>query len=417
LILSAISCGLALGTKYNGLVVLLILTLLIPFVYINKSKTKLNPQDTAISGPIVRIQLKALGFGVIFVFIALLVFSPWMIRNYIWTSNPIYPLYHQIFNRDQAVPAESQAERQLPEPDADIQLQSRAKSTPWGSLAMRRVVYGESWWEIALIPVRIFFQGQDGNPKHFDGKLSPFLFLLPFFAFFQVNGKAGAVNTEKKIFIFFALLFVLYTFCTTSIRIRYIAPIIPPLVILSIFGFHNMVSAMANRWKTRPPWFTKTLILFTGGTVLSVNAIYMVQQFNYVQPITYLSGKMSRDAYIAKYRPEYSIYQYANLNLPENAKIMGLFLGNRRYYSDRELIFGQKEFQETIRRSKTPDMLIKELRQKGYTHIMVRFDLFNWWTDKQFDEGKKEMLKTFFTVDLEPILSESGYGLFKFRKI
>jgi hypothetical protein len=43
-------------------------------------------------------QLKAIGCAFIFVFVSLLVFSPWMIKNYSQTKNPVYPLYNSWFN-------------------------------------------------------------------------------------------------------------------------------------------------------------------------------------------------------------------------------------------------------------------------------------------------------------------------------
>jgi len=47
--------------------------------------------------------LTAAGYGLLFLFIALLFFSPWMIRNYVWTNNPIFPLYDHWFNTHNAV--------------------------------------------------------------------------------------------------------------------------------------------------------------------------------------------------------------------------------------------------------------------------------------------------------------------------
>ena len=51
-------------------------------------------------------------------------------------------------------------------------------------LAYRSLAYQEQWWEIALLPIRIFFQGQDNDPQHFDGRLNPLLFVFPFFLSF-----------------------------------------------------------------------------------------------------------------------------------------------------------------------------------------------------------------------------------------
>ena len=404
LLISAFWCGMGLGTKYNGLIVLFLLTLFTVFIYARSS---------AVTG---KKQLKAIGFGIVFMLVTIIVFSPWAIRNYIWTANPIYPLYDQVFNSNIPVSPDTQAEQQILETPVDLKQISEEKPTHWSPFAIRKIIFGEPWWEIALIPVRIFFQGQDDNPRHFDGKLSPFLFLLPFFSLFHINRNSPALRTEKKIFIFFAVLFIFYAFSTTSIRIRYIAPIIPPLVILSIFGFRNIAYALTNRWKSLPSWFSKACILFLGGAVLSYNGIYIFQQFNYVQPFSYLSGQMGRDAYIVKYRPEYSIFQYANRNLSDHSKILGLFLGNRRYYSDRELIFDVKEFKESVYRSDSADILLKDLKKNGYTHIIIRFDLFNRWMSKQFGERKKEILREFFTSYTQLILSKDGYGLFELRE-
>jgi 4-amino-4-deoxy-L-arabinose transferase-like glycosyltransferase len=413
LILTAVWCGLALGTKYNGFVVLLILTLFIPFVYIRISKTGSHSKQLSEKGSLSRIQLQAVGVTIIFFSIALLVFSPWMIRNYIWKSNPIYPLYDQIFNRDRPPVPDSPMDQQGLGSDTGTQAASKAKPTRWSSFAMRSVIYGESWWEIALIPVRIFFQGQDNNPKYFDGKLTPFLLLLPLFAFFKNAGHSATLHVEKKIFLFFVLLFVLYTFFATSIRIRYIAPILPPLVILSTFGFRNLVSALTKRWENLPKGFSNVCMAFIAGALFAYNGAYIVQQFNYVQPFSYLSGQLDRDAYIVKYRPEYSIYQYANRHLPDSSKILGLYLGNRRYYCDRKLIFGQKAFQESIQRAQSLEELIKGLQMDGYTHLMIRFDLFNQYINKQFDERQKQMLQAFFKAHLRAVSSKNGYGLFE----
>ena len=41
--------------------------------------------------------MEAAGCGLLFCAVAMLVFSPWMIRNAIWTGNPIYPLYNRYF--------------------------------------------------------------------------------------------------------------------------------------------------------------------------------------------------------------------------------------------------------------------------------------------------------------------------------
>jgi len=413
LILSAFCCGLALGTKYNGLLVLFILTLFIPFVFINNYKKTLNEKKPESKGKSVKIQLKAVGFGALFCAVAFLVFSPWMIRNYIWKSNPVYPLYDSFFQNLKNISkdtAKGTPENSL----AETRIQtSQNSSTRWEPFAIRKVIYGESWWEIALIPVRIFFQGQDDNPKYFDGKLSPFLFLLPFFAFIHFKNNPTSLRTEKKIFAFFAMLYLLYAYSQYSIRIRYIAPIIPPLVILATLGLHQITAMVTHRRADKSGWVGAGCILLMATILLSYNALYILKQFSYVDPISYISGKVSRDAYIAKYRPEYTIYQYANQHLSDRVKILGLFLGNRRYYCDRDLRFGNNLFRQIIKGADSSTTILAQLQRRGFTHLLIRYDLFNRWAGKQFDDNEKEILAAFSRLYLKSLISEDGYGLFE----
>jgi len=396
---------------------LFLLTLFIPIIYMSYSKKNSSAKDSVNRTTPMSIQLNAVGFGTIFFIVALLVFSPWMIRNYVWKTNPIYPLYDNLFNREKPVSSNTQSDSQTLVPDSVPQQTSKSDPRRWSSFAVRKVIYGESWWEIALIPVRIFFQGQDDNPKYFDGKLNPFLFFLPFFAFIHLKKDPALLRSEKKIFIFFTILFLLYAFSMSSIRIRYVAPIIPPLVILSTLGLHQLTTMVTDRKLSRPAWIGSGFVITMITIILSLNASYIFKQFLYVDPFSYISGRMSRDTYITKYRPEYSIFQYVNRHLPDNAKLLGLFLGNRRYYSERDLIFGVSEFKKIAISADSEKKFLKELRKKGFTHLIIRFDLFNQWMNKQFDDRKKELLKIFFAERVKLLLSMDGYGLFKLRDI
>ncbi|MBN2374244.1 glycosyltransferase family 39 protein, partial [bacterium] len=206
LIFSAICCGLAMGTKYNGLITFLLIGLFVPFLY-------------AKYGPANRTSFfRSSAYGLIFVSVALLIFSPWMIRNYLWTQNPIYPLYDQWINAQ------------------------RTPSQTVGVLAYRSLFYNESWWEIALLPIRIFFQGQDNNPQYFDGHLTSFLFVFPIFSLFSLKSDSTNVRNEKIILIAFTILYFFIVLFTSTLRIRYIASIIPPLLILSVYGLKDILS-------------------------------------------------------------------------------------------------------------------------------------------------------------------------------
>jgi 4-amino-4-deoxy-L-arabinose transferase-like glycosyltransferase len=188
LVASAICCGIALGTKYNGLIGFFLLTLFVVFVY-----SRLSPATPF-------KQTRALLYGAAFMLIVGIVFSPWAIRNYIWTNNPVYPLYNKWFNPRQAathataLPNSTHASIN----ESDVKIEPSKAS--WTHFAVRKIIFNEKWWQISLIPIRIFFQGQDDQPKYFDGKLNPLLFFLPFFAFIRIKKDIFCFYTNKKRF-------------------------------------------------------------------------------------------------------------------------------------------------------------------------------------------------------------------------
>ncbi|MEA1973408.1 MAG: phospholipid carrier-dependent glycosyltransferase, partial [Candidatus Cloacimonadota bacterium] len=227
---AALFCGLALSTKYNGMITLFLLTAFVPFIYLKQENRVLHHQ------------IKAIFYGLLFLTVSLAMFSPWMVKNYIWTQNPVYPLYDNFFNE----PDNDQGNDQIKK----ITKTRNDKTFAWNHFLVRKYVYNETWWETALIPVRIFFQGKDDNPKYFDGKLNPLLFFLPFFAFIGQTSKNSAEEKfEKKVFLAFSFLYIQTVFFQTDMRIRWIGPAVPPLIILSCFGFKNICN-MTNQRKT-----------------------------------------------------------------------------------------------------------------------------------------------------------------------
>jgi hypothetical protein len=374
------------GTKYNGLITLLLLTFFIPFIYSRHTQRENVPfVGTA-------------GLGMIFVVIALLIFSPWMIRNYIWTNNPLFPLYDGWFNPQAGAPEGSM-----------------------GLFTYRSVLYHESWWEIALLPVRIFFQGQDGNPQYFDGKLNPFLLLLPFVAFYRIRSDSCALRTEKKILLAFATLFFAFAFFSSGLRVRYISPIIPPLVILSVFGLKKL-SDMVQNFSSAIHRKIGCLVLFLIIIFLLIpNARYIFFQHKYVRPFDYLNGTLTRDKYIEVFRKEYPAMRYINENLPQDARILFFYLGNRGYYCDRDYLFdmqkGVSTFWEIVKRTNSPEEVLTELKKMGVTHLLIRYDIFDRWVENDFEDRERTIVSQFFKKYVKSLYLKWGYGVSRLENL
>jgi 4-amino-4-deoxy-L-arabinose transferase-like glycosyltransferase len=380
LIISASICGLALGTKYNGLITLLLFTLFVPYLY-SKCAQGVRPSF-----------FKAAGFGGLFIIVALLFFSPWMIRNYLWTNNPIFPLYDSWFNP---------------------QLDTGRMSV--GLFTFRSLMYHENWWQMALLPLRIFFQGQDGNPQYFDGELNPLLLILPFFAFYQIRKDPQIIRNEKKIIIAFAVLFFALASLTSSLRMRYISPLIPPLVILSVFGVKNLWGIAANFSNPIGRRIGRAIIFLVIFFSLWLNANYIFNQYRKVRPFDYLGGGLTREEYIERRRPEYSAMKYINNNLGSDARILFIYIGNRGYYCDREYVFDMNRNKSTLRqlvkRSSEPKEVLLGLKEMGITHLLINYEIFDRWVQGNFTIEGKKMLQRFFKEHVKLLYLKSGYGI------
>ena len=381
LILSAVSCGLAMGTKYNGLITFFLVTLFVPFLYSRFGEKKSHGLT------------RTVGFTCVFVFTALLIFSPWMLRDYMWTGNPIYPLYDHWFN-----------------------FHGHTARKSIGLFAYRALIYHEKWWEILLLPFRMFFQGQDGNPRLFDGKLNPFLLILPLFAFYRLKDDSQKIKTEKSVFLVFAGLYFAFAFFSSGLRIRYISPIIPPLVILAVFGMRRLFDSFAEARSLPLKYGSKLSAVFLVLFALGLNAVYIHEQFAYVKPLSYISGNVTRDEYIEKYRGEYPAMKFINDHLPSKARILFLFIGNRGYYCSRPYVFdmenNKSKLATVFRASHDLQDFKSRLKKEGITHLLINMDIFNRWALKSFDPSHRDQLHLFFKRDLRRIYAKNGYGVF-----
>lgn len=415
LILSGVFCGLALGTKYNALISLLLLAGLVPILYVrgqNERSCDRRPQgrvEPSRGGSVGALRAVLPAF--IFVAIAFSVYSPWMIRNVVWTGNPLYPLYQGVFGLVQQQPPSAAV-------DAFASGEADAPSAEEGisHFVIRRLVFNESLVETLAIPIRIFFQGQDDNPRLFDGKLNPYLFIFPIFVFLLgKKAKRPFEKTETTVLLGFSVLFILFAFFQTDMRIRWVGPAIPPLVILSTLGIHHSVRAITNRL----PRGRAIIAIGAVGAVLVgllvQNLSYVVGQFQVIQPLGYIEGILSRDQYIQKYRAEYDVIRYANTHLTPGEKIFCLFTGNRIYYSDHDMVQGDDFLKIALLRSASAADISHRLRKMKVKHILVRIDVLNGFADG-FDAGARKRLDSFFMSEVDSVYMSQGYGLFSLRE-
>jgi hypothetical protein len=218
---------------------------------------------------------------------------------------------------------------------------------------------------------------------------------------------------EKFALALFTVFFILFVFFQAKMRIRYIGPAIPCLVILSMFGLENLNTLIKRHW----PEFKSELQLAANGIVilmmLSGNFLYLMDQYQTVVPMQYLRGELSRDQYIERFRPEYGVLHFANTRLPPDTSMLALFMGNRGYYSEHTIYFNIELFRTAVQTSPHAEDLHRQLVQMGFSHMALRFDMFNKWCHDNLNKKEKQMVNTFLHDWCQPMFSKNGHGLFQ----
>jgi 4-amino-4-deoxy-L-arabinose transferase-like glycosyltransferase len=402
LLLAAVCSGLALGTKYNALVSFLVLSLLLPFFYLYRRKDQRAEQ------------LNAVKYGVLFVAVSTLVFSPWLIRNYSLTGNPLYPLAQSVFAADTSGQVSSQ---EAGDAEAHVRAVLRERSAtepkPLGPLLMRRLIYEENLPYTLMIPLRIFFEGEDDNPQYFDGRLNPMLLLLPL-ALLMLAKRTAFRHREQLMFASYAVLVVVLVFLLTDMRLRWIATIVPPLVVLATYSLAATHELLSKRFTTGG--VANAVIGVLVAAYFLPNLAYAHALFGKIDPLPYVTGKQDYAAYVRQHRGEYPAIALANEVVPPGKKVLGLYLGNRRYYFSVDAIAVNKVFISIADRASSGDAIADRLLELGYSHLIVHTGLFRQWLAST-DNVTAERVNAFTATRLEELLFEDGFGLYEIRPL
>jgi Dolichyl-phosphate-mannose-protein mannosyltransferase len=366
LLVAALSAGFAVAAKPNGLVAWLLLFFLLLWVSVRETENGWR---------------KIFAQCILFAVVGALPYLPWLAKNWLQTGNPFFPLLAGFF------PAKAGIEG------------GSAMYVNLGVFAKRDLLYGESWWQIAALPLRLFFFGRDDDPQYFDGVLSPALILLLPWAF------KGKWLEEKKLLMGFALLFLLYALFLADLRVRYVLPIVPPLVILLIYGVFNVYLRIK-----RPAYLFAALLCFA-----AFHGYYLWRYFQTADPLGYLTGRESRAAYLNRVLPEYAAFQYVNRTLPPQAKIYLLFIGRRGYHCERDYFHDGGELPGfllgAIRSAKEPAEIARQFKTKHLTHLLVRDELLLRFLSDNLDPAQQKLWDAFVAHHLKSLFSDRGYSV------
>jgi hypothetical protein len=252
-----------------------------------------------------------------------------------------------------------------------------------------------------MLPLRVFFFGQDDNPQYFDGVLTP---ILIFFLPWAFKGKWLA---EKKIFITFAVVFFLFALFLVDLRVRYVLLIVPPLVVLLVYGIFNTYLSIKQ-----PAYLFAALLFFAAW-----HGSYVWHYFHAHAPLAFVLGRESREAFLTRVLPDYPAFRFVNHELPPTAKIYLLFLGRKAYYCERDYFHDGGELPgfllTAIRRAQITEDIGRTLKAKSITHLMVREDLLKRFLMANLTRVQGELWNEYVTAQLKLLFRQGVYAIYQ----
>ncbi|MBT4365561.1 MAG: hypothetical protein HOD17_13850 [Desulfobacteraceae bacterium] len=272
--------------------------------------------------------------------------------------------------------------------------------------------------ETLLIPLRMFFQGDDNSYRYFQGVLNPILIL--FAPFILLNRE---YIRDKLYFAGFCIFFIFISYFTTLKQVRYILPVIPFLVILSVFGIKNLMEILNKdsllyfkEMKSRTANLFKVLLYVVIVSLFMQNILYLKKRIDIIKPFSYLLKDENREEFLKRNLKYYYAVEYVNTKLPVDSKIFLMFLGRRSYYLDRpfrhEPSFGRSTLSNLVDKSKDIEGFKKATRSIGTTHILMRNALADKYLHDMYPKEHITRLMDKIRNNWKLVYQGEGYSVF-----
>jgi len=347
--LSALLAGFSLGIKHSAGIWLV----LIGAMYLIENLIKKRSSIVTM-----------LGRGVAYAVIAAAVASPWYLKNYVWFSNPLYPLitgevaeysggrirYFDAEDERKLNAHFERAEREIPEV---VRTQEQALTEAIGRRIERHPLL---LWNYFLNPNAYLMS----EPHHYPNYL---FLLIPFLVLFK---------TPRWV-VWLALLGVALLLATawTSWVARYLLPAYPPLTIAAAYTL-NAISERISLLRKLPIFLIAGLLAVVVST-----SILSMRKFN---SFRFLAGTASRQEVVGSLTYDKPL-EFINNTLPPNSRVM--FLGAQMSYGiERPYISDESWFSTKWRRllvhNDSLERVNQDLKAQGVTHILYSPGIFTY---------------------------------------
>lgn len=352
-VIAGILAGISLGIKYSS--VFMVMAPFLIYIYRNKNRP----------GNILKVAMILFASGFLFI-------MPWLIKNYILYSNPVFPLLTSLFNKN------------LDSTDIENIKKFISEVKQFNSFNIKQ-------W---ILHPFLISSGRIINSEFF----TPiFLLIMPL----------GIFNRKRKEIITYLWIFFIISWLSWSFTSNVIRYLMPAYFAASLITAYYISEAFDKNFRK----YLSLIFIFT----VFLSLYHFTISFYLEGRWKVVFNKISYDEWLSHPRPRYTwpsypVIKYINQNLDKNSKI--LFFGDAKTFYikrnfDSSSVFDKNILIEITKHSRNGDEIYKKLKEMGFTHI-----LFNYAEAKRYQDNYKvfswndrdlNIFNDFFNMHLEEI--------------
>jgi hypothetical protein len=346
LVLAGIMGGLALGAKYTAFSILVAgfcMLLVRPLRAIFRSRRR--DQNTEEQAGAIRAAIKLLiRETALFGGVAVLVFSPWLLKNLVMTGNPVYPFFFMGKGIDE-----------------------------YRQMFYARTLPARSFFDGLIIPIQATILGIEGGPT-FNTSIGPLLlaFIPASFLGWRSLPRARRVQYTRLL----AMMLPIWPLWAIGAKVaaplartRHYYGIFPAFALLAALGIESASRIRLPR--LRVGWVMNGLVIL----VLILTVVGEGLNFAYVDPLRVLAGVQSQEDYLAEQLGWYGPAMEAVNTLPADSRVAFLWEPRTYYchvYCHPDVILDRWWY--LMRTIGEPSAIHSHFLSKGFTHVMI-YDL------------------------------------------
>jgi len=302
----------------------------------------------------------------LFTIVGLVVASPWYIKSWVITGNPVYPFAYSIFGGKQwsAQQAQWYHHHQLRFGAGELPSRHEFAAMPW---CKRTFVGPREPLRLLLAPFNLTF-----NPPPFTDPVSPlaavaFFSIGPLYLIFtpMLLALSGRPARLKVLLILFGLLWIWWLYSMQ--QSRYLLPTIALLAPAAAYVLHRC---------TQHKGVLRGSTLAVVTTWLAI--ILLIKAFSLCTTLPVVAGTVSHEQYLASSLAPYPVISYINSHTPPDAKVIS-YGEVRLFYLERDYLWGDPVYHRMIIYDTMtgPEDLLAAYNRLGITYVLYQPALLN----------------------------------------